>query len=493
MIHRLALSALFVAAASSTALGLEVEGLRPLQVVQVDADGKATVSIQGAAPGARVEVMIDAADQGALTEEWQALAPVADGRYAAELTLKAGGPYSVALRALDESGAVAAETRVPGILAGDLWVLAGQSNMQGIGNIDAHITQPHPQVHLLRMNHEWTLAAEPLHILAESPDAVHGVYESDDARRNAIKGSYASKKGSGLGLAFAHAMAESTGRPVGLIATAHGGTSMEQWNPNKKAEGGNSLYGSMLAQVAAAGGKVRGVLWYQGESDANPKDAPTYGDRFKTLIAEMRADFGGPDMPFYYVQIGRFANTIVNHVSWNQLQAEQLRVEPEIAPGGMVASVDLELDDLIHIGTPGLNTLGERLAKLAQRDLFRGDTLAGPRLAAIESFRTPYGHGLRLRFDSVNGGLRSEGRLNGFSLSDNPDGTPIDYIYKQEVDPKDPSALLLWVMKMPATAFLTYGWGGNPYVNVVDEAGMALPCFGPVAVPEDVVKDFLEK
>ncbi|MCL4218335.1 MAG: hypothetical protein KJ052_15210, partial [Candidatus Hydrogenedentes bacterium] len=38
-------------------------------------------------------------------------------------------------------------------------------------------------------------------------------------------------KGAGLGLPFAKAVAEATGRPIGLVPCAHGGTSMTQWSP----------------------------------------------------------------------------------------------------------------------------------------------------------------------------------------------------------------------------------------------------------------------
>ena len=125
-----------------------------------------------------------------------------------------------------------------------------------------------------------------LHWLVDSPDPVH----SGDPKARAAASAQAHKtrhKGAGLGLPFAVALVESTGVPVGLVACAHGGTSMEQWNPAKKEQGGKSLYGSMLRQVKLAGGKVKGVLWYQGESDAIgrrprrpiPRSSPTSSRR----------------------------------------------------------------------------------------------------------------------------------------------------------------------------------------------------------------------
>ena len=100
---------------------------------------------------------------------------------------------------------------------------------------------------------------------------------------------------------------------------------MEQWNPAKKDEGGNSLYGSMLRQVKLAGGKVKGVLWYQGESDALSPDAcKIYAKVFPNFIAAVRADLGQPELPFYFVQIGRFVSG-GDPKGWNAVQdAERL-------------------------------------------------------------------------------------------------------------------------------------------------------------------------
>jgi sialate O-acetylesterase len=483
---------LFASIPALAAHAVTIEGLEPFQVVQVDDSNGADVTISGTSEGVKVEATAALAGKSSYTSAWTPLGDVAEGRYSGTLRLEAGGPYSVTVRALDASGQAVAQAQVANVLAGDLWVLAGQSNMQGVGNL-LNTEPPHPQVNLLRMNHQWTHALEPIHILQESPDPVHGKFANDDERAASVQSAYKAAKGAGLGMAFGRAMVEATGRPVGLIATAHGGTSLEQWSPEGRDKGGETLYGSMLAQIQKAGGKVRGVLWYQGESDASAEKAPSYGDRFKDLIAAMRNDFGGPGMPFYYVQIGAFAFPGVDVPGWNRLRAEQLRVEQEIAPGGMVASIDLALDDLIHIGTPGLITLGERLAHLAQRDLFQGTVQAGPRVESTEIFESRYGAGIRVRFASVNGALSSAGRVTGFVVTSGPDGVPVEGIYKQEVDPEDPASILLWVQVLPEAAQLWYGYGANPYCNITDAAGMALPAFGPLALSDEIVERFKKK
>ena len=178
-----------------------------------------------------------------------------------------GGPYTISVTI--KKGSSTVTESVGPVFVGDLWVLAGQSNMEGVGDL-IDVTPPNTAGHAAGDGRQVGTAEEPLHWLVDSPDPVH----SGDAKTRAERSAKQHKtrtKGAGLGLPFAVALVEQTRVPVGLVACAHGGTSMEQWNPAKKDEGGNSLYGSMLRQVKLAGGKVKGVLWYQGESDANPR------------------------------------------------------------------------------------------------------------------------------------------------------------------------------------------------------------------------------
>src|SRR5262249_59089266 len=104
-----------------------------------------------------------------------------------------------------------------------LGVLAGQSNMQGGGDV-IDVAPPNDQVMVLGMSGEWSRAEEPLHWLADSPDPVHSGDPATRARRSANEHKTRAK-GAGLGLPFATAMVQATRVPVGLVACAHGGTS----------------------------------------------------------------------------------------------------------------------------------------------------------------------------------------------------------------------------------------------------------------------------
>ena len=54
---------------------------------------------------------------------------------------------------------------------------------------------------------------------------------------------------------------------------------------------------------------IKGVLWYQGETDSDAKRAPYYFRVFSTLISDWRRQWGEGDFPFLFVQISSFNST----------------------------------------------------------------------------------------------------------------------------------------------------------------------------------------
>jgi sialate O-acetylesterase len=334
----------------------------------------------------------------------------------------------------------------------------------------------------------WGVAADPLHRLPDAADRVH--WRNKDAQGNPrklegdeLKQWIANrKKGAGVGLPFALEMVRRTNVPIGLLPCAHGGTSMDQWSPELKDKGGDSLYGAMLRRVRASGGKVKGVLWYQGESDANDKAAPEFLAKFKKLIEEMRADFGQPELPVYYVQIGRHASS-ADAKPWNFVQNAQLQAESAIPNVGMVTCADCTLDDGIHVSTADHRLLGQRLANLACRDhfpdrAFCGLLKRGPRPVSAKARDGV----IYVEFKETNGRLTAPGRLHGFSVHD-ADGKLARVIYHQRISPQQPNVVELhFGGKLPEGAVLHYGAGRDPYVNLRDEENMAAPVFGPLPI-----------
>lgn len=398
--------------------------LHDYQVLQQDADGKARVTL----------------DSGETLE------------------LSAGGPYEV--------------SEAKNVLVGDLWVLAGQSNMEGVGDL-SEVETSHPLVHSFQSRESWAPAEEPLHWLGESPRPVHHVLWGQPVPTEVPLRDPARAKGAGLGLSFAKARVEQRGVPVGLVPAAHGGTSMQQWDPASKGQGGHSLYGATLERVKAVGGKVAGILWYQGESDANPTDAALYESRMTTLVQSFRADLGQPDLPFYYVQLGGFVTDpdpgLVS--GWNSVRESQRTWQSSLSNVGMVSAIDCGLDDGIHIDTAGLKTLGKRLAAVA----------SGQPAPALKSVAFEPDRGwLRVSFDHVQGTLQAHGRPAGFTLRD-AGGRELPLIYKITLDGPDALLKITDPAGLPG-ASLWYGWGLAPYCNVTDATGAAVPALGPVAL-----------
>lgn len=450
-------------------------GVAASQVVQRDSSGKANLAFSGIADGSDGK-QIEARLTGGIRNLFSGWKKVAD---------VSGGKWEVTLRDVSEGGPYKAEFRVSGgrqsasvepVFVGDIWILAGQSNMEGVGDLIA-VEQPDERVRMIDMVEEkWQRAYEPLHNLPGSVDRVHWRVNATKEKERFTgtkleEFNHDRKKGAGLGLPFGVQYVKDTSVPVGLLPCAHGGTSMDQWDPAKwdKANPGESLYGSMMRRFALAGGKVKGILWYQGESDANQAAAPQFREKFEALIRAVRKDTGDADLPFYYVQIGRHVSA-ANVESWNQVQNIQRLVEDSVPATAVFSSIDSALDDQIHVSTPDLKRIGQNMAQFAA-----GSAKRGPRLKSVEMKDGV----LAVSFDEVNGKLVSEGRVSGFSIH-GIHGEEVQAIYKATID-KDKINLSIQG-KLPEGAVLHYGFGKNPYCNVRDEEGFGVLAAGPISI-----------
>lgn len=372
----------------------------------------------------------------------------------------------------------------------DVWVLAGQSNMQGVGELRGALP-PDARVWSFNSAGEWEVASEPLHRLWESFTPVHqalmrpGLPEEWQNKTDAELAELEATTrnwGSGLGLAFGVAMADALERPIGLIPAAHGGTTLEQWSPEKKDEGGHSLYGAMLERITRAGGTLRGVLWYQGESDAfNTADADSYRQRFIDWVERLREDLGDPRLPVLVVQLGRLTSPgSFSACAWNTVREAQYQLPDDVNHTAVTSAVDLGLIDTIHVNAYGLIRLGRRMARQALALTVRPYGEVGPRVVATEIFASGVVQGrLRIRCSGVTGRWRPADHLGGFTIA-GADGQPIpdNAVVNAFPDPEDPAAIIINTnLPLQPNDWICYGQGFDPYCNVVDEADMPLCSF----------------
>lgn len=215
--------------------------------------------------------------------------------------------------------------------------------------------------------------------------------------------------GTGLGVAFGEALADVTGREIGLIPAAQGGATLEKWNPSHLRDGIQSLYGAMIARIDRARSTapidLAGVLWYQGESDGNASDSATYSDRFDSFITAVRHDLGNPVLPVYVVQLGRLALTpsqarsaeaVGDPAAWDTIREAQRTLPSRHDHVGVVSAVDLDLFDPIHIDSAALMRLARRLARLA----VTGGS--GPDVVRIERIGNAANGLVRITLECVN-------------------------------------------------------------------------------------------
>jgi len=470
-------------------------GVADYQLLPRDEKDKAAAHVTGLCSPAAGTIEARVCDRGAPVAglDWAKAGQAIGGKWTADLAnLPVGGPYDLEVRLLDAKGAPLAQTAVREILVGDLWILAGQSNMQGVGKV-SELPPPIPTVHMFTVDDRWELGREPLHPLLESLDeAQWGPMVPKDKTREELLPSWrlawrdTKSQTVGPGLPFAWELYRLTHVPVGLIPCAHGGTSLEQWNPAKKSEGGKSLYGAMIRRAAAAGGRIRGVLWYQGESDAGGGEvSATYQKRFTDFVAAVRSDLGDPNLCFLYVQIGRFI-IAADGAGWDTVREGQRLAEGQLGHAAVVPAIDCTMIDLIHLNTAGQMKVGRRLALQAARELFGQEVHRGPRFAEAKAVQLDTWHnGLSLRFTDVNGRLRAEGRPMGFSFDTAKEpGKPLPMVVRVDLPKDKPDTVEIALAgKLPEGARLWYGRGLDPCANLTDDEDMGMLAFGPVPVP----------
>lgn len=219
----------------------------------------------------------------------------------------------------------------------ELFLLIGQSNMAGRGVIEDQDRVPFPRVFTLTKEETWVPAVEPIHF--DRPDRL----------------------GVGLGRSFARVLADAApNAKIGLIPAAMGGSALDEWKP------GGKLYTDAVrrAKVAMKSGRLRGILWHQGEADANKLElARSYQERWLVVMKSLRAELG--DVPIVVGELGQFVyGREKNEYPLARVINEQLAMLA--VNGSRVAFVSSgglkDKGDVLHFDSPSLREFGRRYA-----------------------------------------------------------------------------------------------------------------------------------
>jgi sialate O-acetylesterase len=238
---------------------------------------------------------------------------------------------------------------------------------------------------------------------------------------------------------------------------------------------------------------LRGVLWYQGES--NTTTAGDYREQMRLLINGWRSKWGSPDMPFYFCQLANWRDKVADPAlasQWAELREAQLK-SLSVPGTGMAVLIDTGESKDIH--PQSKDVAGERLAKIAQAKTYgEANAYSGP---LYESMKVE-GTKIRLSFKYLEGGLVAkevpavydvhrtrgetaplvrnspESELEGLAIC----GADQKWVWADaKIDPSTSSGqagdtVLVWSDKVPAPVAVRYGWADNPTCNLFNQAGL---------------------
>ena len=404
----------------------------------------------------------------------------------------AGGPFDLVVQGTNR-------IEVRDVLVGDVWLASGQSNMQfemsnRLTDGPAEIAAANfPRIRLMTVHDKF--ADHPL----EDADVSGWSTCTPETIRNF----------SAIAYFFAREISAKEQIPIGIINSSWGGTPAEAWtsldalasnpslmpvfaaradmmdqlnsterkqqserriNEERNASGEAplavpwrpdpntwnpaALYNAMIAPLTPF--PIRGVIWYQGESNTDVLRAPIYQELFRTMIDDWRKQWKLEEMPFLYVQLANFANTD----QWPAVREAQRKIL-ELRNTGMVVTVDIGETDNIHPADK--QDVGHRLALWA-RDIVYGESVedSGP----LFTYAWPEASEMVVAFTHAEG-LRVNGpNLTGFEVAGE------DRRFFQATGRVDGEKVSVQSSEVSAPRYVRYGWANDPKCNLFNSAGL---------------------
>ena len=221
-----------------------------------------------------------------------------------------------------------------------VFIMAGQSNMAGRGIVEPEDTIAEKRILSINKNGQIIIAKEPIHF-----------YEPE-------------RTGLDCGLSFAKALIKKIPDSVSilLIPTAVGGSSISQWL-NDSLYRNVKLFSNFLAkiEIGKQNGIIKGILWHQGESDANEKNISLYKQRLGLLFSKFRTAVGNNELPVLIGELGSFSEDPANFSLINKAIHEYAADDKN---SRIISTKDLkDKGDHLHFNSKGQRTMGKRFAK----------------------------------------------------------------------------------------------------------------------------------
>lgn len=132
------------------------------------------------------------------------------------------------------------------------------------------------------------------------------------------------------------------------------------------------LYNAMIAPLGTYG--LRGVVWYQGESNTALAEGHRYQAQLAALMADWRRQFAAP-LPFLVVQLANYGPMARQPVEsgWALTREAQRRAVAADGNAGLAVTIDIGNRDDVH--PTNKQEVGRRLARAARHVVF-GETIS---------------------------------------------------------------------------------------------------------------------
>lgn len=454
-----------------------------------------------ASPAAEVTVSFAGQQQAAIAD--------ASGRWQVQLASLAASAEPRTLSVSGSGETVALED----ILVGDVWLAGGQSNMGFSISKSTHADEARkviPHLHLRRFKVGPWLAHRPLADLGAEGAIQNPKWRmGDDGQWRAVANDrFGLDWISAVAAWFAHEVRLAEDIPIGLIESHFGGSKLHCWMPldslsqspefsrdvleryrGQKAAWDQQyaawqadpqhdskqpptepwrpacLSNAMIHPLAPYG--LKGVIWYQGESNVGRAEA--YRRQLPALVNAWRQAFGNDGLWFLAVQLPAFGTVREwPRSAWAEMR-ESIAVSTEALPfAASVVSTDCGLPDEIH--PPLKKPIGQRLARAA-RALVYGDTSlvwSGPTFRQAEFVADR----CTVLFDHVGSGLVArDGPLVGFSLAGR------DQMFHPATGEIIGDTVVLTSAAVPEPVAVRYAWQDSPVANLWNREGLPAGSF----------------
>ena len=378
-------------------------------------------------------------------------------------TPEAGGPFTISIKGYNE-------VILKNILIGEVWVCAGQSNMEmsaswGIDDGEEEVKNAaNPNIRFFTVSKSTALNPQN-NVLGNWTESTPETMKNFSA----------------IGYFFAKRLREDLKNvPIGLISSNWGGTPAEIWMPEEVVnndlvllENAKKLneqeygprqpgraYNAMIYPIT--GFKIAGTLWYQGESNVG---SLVYDKTLSALIKSWRKVWND-EFPFYFVQIAPY-KTGSNNFSNVTVRNSQRKILNEVQKTGMVLTSDIS--DTIDIHPKNKKSVGIRLANLALADVYQTNKnlVNGPLFKAIQIEKNK----AMVSFDFAEGLYFKNKTSNQFELA-GADGV----FYPAEASIKN-NEVILASKKVSVPAKVRFAWGNTIQPDLFNKANLPASCF----------------